>query len=470
MPENDRFRFDHARHRVATELQPEHIADFQRLIKTLRYGSRFQLLFAEFTEATYRDKLIQQLDLVFADLGQNVARIDLSRQNFTDFAALEAELRRLAVDHGAIHLIGVDGWFDAEHWRDFNIRREAIAFNVPVRLAVWLSTETMAQAIVLAPDLWAWRSGVYAFTTLPAGLHEAPQPQNGPIDPRTLSERSCRIAVLRQFLTTNPPPNDEIRGPLLDELAGLLASIGEYDEALRIRREEQLPAYERLGDVRARAITLGKIADVLLARGGVRRSAVHPSRRATASLQAVGRCVWERAVTLGKITNVLLARSKYDKVLLGKIADVLQVHGKYDEVLRIYWEEELPVYGRLGDVRARAVMLREIGGVLLARSEYDEALRICREGELPTYERPGDMLERVVMLGGKSPTCYKIAANTTKRYASAARSNCRCTSGWATCGRMRLHWGKSPMCTRRTVRSMRRCVSAVQNNYQSTSG
>jgi hypothetical protein len=40
-------------------------------------------------------------------------------------------------------------------------------------------------------------------------------------------------------------------------------------EVLRIRREEQLPIYERLGDVRSRAITLGKIADVLATRGEI---------------------------------------------------------------------------------------------------------------------------------------------------------------------------------------------------------
>ena len=69
---------------------------------------------------------------------------------------------------------------------------------------------------------------------------------------------------------------------------------GELDEALRIRREEELPVYERLGDVRSRAVTLGQIADMLQARG------------------------------------------------------------ELDEALRIRREEELPVYERLGDVRERA--------------------------------------------------------------------------------------------------------------------
>ncbi|MCU0867381.1 MAG: CHAT domain-containing protein, partial [Planctomycetes bacterium] len=51
------------------------------------------------------------------------------------------------------------------------------------------------------------------------------------------------------------------------QLADVLYARGELDEALRIRREEELPVYEKLGDVRERAVTLGKIADVLDARG-----------------------------------------------------------------------------------------------------------------------------------------------------------------------------------------------------------
>jgi len=36
---------------------------------------------------------------------------------------------------------------------------------------------------------------------------------------------------------------------------------------VEIRREEELPVYERLGDVRSRAVTMGQIADILQARG-----------------------------------------------------------------------------------------------------------------------------------------------------------------------------------------------------------
>jgi esterase/lipase superfamily enzyme len=46
-----------------------------------------------------------------------------------------------------------------------------------------------------------------------------------------------------------------------------LQARGQLDEALKIRNEEELPVYERLGDVRSRALTMGKIADILQARG-----------------------------------------------------------------------------------------------------------------------------------------------------------------------------------------------------------
>jgi tetratricopeptide (TPR) repeat protein len=101
-------------------------------------------------------------------------------------------------------------------------------------------------------------------------------------------------------------------------IADVLQARGEVDEALRLRREEELPVYERLGDVRSRAMTLGKIADVLQARGEI------------------------------------------------------------DEALRIYREEELPVYERLGDVRSHAVVLGKIADVLEARGNVEEALRLRR--------------------------------------------------------------------------------------------
>jgi hypothetical protein len=53
----------------------------------------------------------------------------------------------------------------------------------------------------------------------------------------------------------------------MGKIADILQARGELDEALRTLRNEALPAFERLGDVRAKAVTMGKIADILQARG-----------------------------------------------------------------------------------------------------------------------------------------------------------------------------------------------------------
>ena len=99
---------------------------------------------------------------------------------------------------------------------------------------------------------------------------------------------------------------------------------------MRIRTEEEIPVYERLGDARAVAITKGRVAGILEARD------------------------------------------------------------ELDEALRIHTEESLPLFKRLGDARAAAITKGRVAGILEARGELDEALRIRTEEEIPVYERLGD--------------------------------------------------------------------------------
>jgi len=162
-----------------------------------------------------------------------------------------------------------------------------------------------------------------------------------------------------------------------DLKADVLQDRGQLDEALRIRQKEELPVYERLGDMRSRAVTLGKIADVYQARGQWDEALRIRQEEQLPVYERLGD-VRERAVTLGKI------------------ADVYQARGQWDEALRIRQKEELPVYERLGDVRSRAVTLGRIADVYQARGQWDEALRIRQEEELPVYERLGDVRELLI--------------------------------------------------------------------------
>ncbi len=149
---------------------------------------------------------------------------------------------------------------------------------------------------------------------------------------------------------------------------------------MRIRREEVLPVFEKLGDVRSRAITLGKIADILVNEGQLDEAMRIRRQEELPVFEKLGD-VRERAITLGQI------------------ADILAKKGQLDEAMRIRREEELPVYEKLGDVRSRAVTLGKIADILVKKGQLDEAMRIRRQEVLPVYEKLGDVRSRAVTLG-----------------------------------------------------------------------
>jgi tetratricopeptide (TPR) repeat protein len=170
------------------------------------------------------------------------------------------------------------------------------------------------------------------------------------------------------------------RAITMGRIADVLQGRGELDRALEIRNEEELPAYDHLGDARERAITMGKIAEILRARGQLDEAIKIHNEEQLPVYDRLGE-VRERAITLGRI------------------ADILQERGQLDEALKIRNEEELPVYDRLGDVRSRAVTLGRIADILQIRGQLDEALKIRIEAELPVYERLGDVRSRAATMG-----------------------------------------------------------------------
>ncbi|GGN83953.1 hypothetical protein GCM10010112_62820 [Actinoplanes lobatus] len=212
-------------------------------------------------------------------------------------------------------------------------------------------------------------------------------------------------------------------------IADIIYRRGDYDEALRIRREVQLPVYERLGDTQSIAVTWGYIADILFQRGDydealrIRREVQLPVYERLGDTR-------ETAITWGAIADILHQRGDYDEafrirrevelpvyerfgdtrsiaVTWGKIADILYQRGDYDEALRIRREVELPVYERLGDTRSTAVTWGNIADIIYQRGDYDEALRIHREVQLPVYERLGDTRSTAVTWGNIADIIYR---------------------------------------------------------------
>ncbi|MFT3718265.1 CHAT domain-containing protein [Pseudorhodoferax sp.] len=207
----------------------------------------------------------------------------------------------------------------------------------------------------------------------------------------------------------------------LGKVADILQDRGQLDEALRIRQHEELPVYERLGDVRAKAVTMGRVADILQARGQL-DEALHIRQHDELPVYERLGDVREKAVTMGKVADILQDRGQLDEALrirqheelpvyerlgdvrekavtMGKVADILQDRGQLDEALRIRQHDELPVYERLGDVRTEAITRGKVADILQARGQLDEALRIRQHEELPVYERLGDVRAKAIAMG-----------------------------------------------------------------------
>jgi tetratricopeptide (TPR) repeat protein len=203
--------------------------------------------------------------------------------------------------------------------------------------------------------------------------------------------------------------------------ADVLQARGEFDDALRVRREEELPVYIELDDVHQKAIVMGKIADVLQARGRLEDALEIRTKEQVPVFERLGD-VQARAVTMGQIADVLQAQGQLDQALrlrreeelpvyerlgdafskaatMGKIADIFQARGQLDDAVRLWRDEELPIYERLGDVRSKALTRGKIADVLQAQGQLDDALRIRREDELPIYEQLGDVREKAITMG-----------------------------------------------------------------------
>jgi tetratricopeptide (TPR) repeat protein len=425
------FAIEQARLAEARQLPGPCHDDFLRLSRTLIHGPQFQWLLVEAPDEGLRRQVMEALDRVLQRAGLRSDRLPLS-DKILDVPMLEARLVNNAHQAPVVHVIGRQGWFDAARWEAFNTRRERLAADARARLVFWLDGEAIALASRSAPDLWAWRSGVYAFlpaaaqAAQPAPGGERPLPTPSPsddrgVDTRSMAERSRRVAEIRAWLEGNPEAPDELRISLVDELGRLLFSLGDLDEALAHCHEVALPLHRRLGDSRSQAITMGQIARILQARGQLDEALRIYQEEALPVYERLGD-LRSKAITMGRIADILQARGQLDEalriyqeealpvferlgdvrlkaIMMGKIADILQARGQLDEALHIYQEEALPVYVRLGDVRSKAITMGQIARILQARGQLDEALRIYQEEALPVYERLGDLRSKAITMG-----------------------------------------------------------------------
>ncbi|MFO1205937.1 MAG: tetratricopeptide repeat protein [Burkholderiales bacterium] len=358
---------------------------FRALRRGIVRSRGFSLFVCTCDAPASRDQFIANLSASMPSV--TLHRVDLSDANDD---VLDAVVKALADGPpGPVMVVGVEGALadDAHSQRllgTLNLRRAEWPLRVPEAVVFWLPRRFLGALTRGAPDFFDWRSDTIAFPELTT-VEIRPLARRDwefGVDPRlSAQERAERLRELRARIAASSGSQDEyvLRHCLAwwDEVAELELVQGHVDEALRIRQEEELPVYERLGDVRSKAAAMGKIADILHFRGELDADEALRIRR-------------EEELPIYEQLGDVRARA----VTIGKIADILQTRGQLDEALRIRREEELPVYERMGDVRSRAVTMGKIADILQTRGELDEALRTYREELLPVFDRLGNVRER----------------------------------------------------------------------------
>jgi len=284
--------------------EPSHSGELLKLraIVEEEFGCRFVI--AVFGDRAYRDRLIERFTTVI----KHSRVLDIS--GMKDFDTFDEALTSACKSTSLVHVTGAISWIsDEDRAKEFlhglNYRRESLAAWCESSVVLWLDEYGTQRVAQDAPDFWAWRAGSLNFVI---ETRLEPSAMEGRIKADHSDEHviQSRLEEIRSYLQQH----DESRPShvlLLLEMSKIERTLGELDEAersaskaihlaahyddrlneaagwghiadireiqhefdegLRIRQDEQLPVYVRLGEERLESLTIAKIADVLKMQG-----------------------------------------------------------------------------------------------------------------------------------------------------------------------------------------------------------
>jgi len=420
---------DRKRRQVVERLPEACRADFNRLCKTLLHGPAFQWLLVDAPQEGLRRQVMDALNEVLSAARLRVNRLPLGGQ-VTDVATLEARLVKNAAQADVVHVIGSAGWFTAERWDAFNVRRERLAQGARARLVFWLDGEAIALASQGAPDLWAWRGGVYAFAgTASSGDalaalagHGESAPSSGEVahpvshfDAALRRQAEARLTEIEHWLQAHSGVGDDLLAAPSQERAELLASLGRIDEALAQWQAQVAPLYERQGDKRRLALARLAIGELLERKGQLAealrlvRDDVVPALSLVGAWADLAQALQAQAhlyQSLSQFQDALALRVQELSPLLfrlgrtfdeaenqDQIAALLHQLGRDDEALAA-WAQAEALFSRLGDPTGEvwvAHVLEASAQLLMQRGELDQALDRLQRA-LAVYRQHGHAL------------------------------------------------------------------------------
>lgn len=404
-------------------IESEHSGPLLRLQKLLSGRQSFTLVILAYSDSAYRNRLVDYLQDATSrepaaepwNDGQpsspNPQVVDAQRAD-GNFGVLLDRLAEASEVQDIVHLVGVELWPEGltSLWHALNYQREQIAERCPKSLLLWILRDNVASLALEAPDLWAWRSGVFDFGNHP--VIAFPTILKGRLNrsQADATTRRRRIEEIDAYLREKGDLNRFVdlqlnleRGHLQKDLgdwdgalesfriaakgfaqredwhseakakqaiASVLVDCGELAHALDLLQREVLPTFEKLGDLSSRAMAMGTLAGIAQKRGDL-DEALHIRQ-------------YEQLPIFERIGNIQAWATTQSK-----IADIRFDRGDLDGALSIQ-KELLPVFEQLDDLHSRAITFGKIADIREALGDLDEALSIRRQEELPTYDRLGD--------------------------------------------------------------------------------
>ena len=213
-----------------------------RLARAVGHGPDFQILIVEAVADEATRMAREAIDHAARERGLRVAEVCWDPA--ADAEGLERLIVAAASDVDLIHLSGASDWLTPERWQGLNIRRDRLAESARARLVWWLHPRNVAEMATQAPDLWAWRGGVYSFLDVASPsvspLTSFDFPHEAWVNRADPGPRRKRIREIRTWLEGAPQP--ELVYEVAREWGDLALSLGEFDEARHAYRDIALPA------------------------------------------------------------------------------------------------------------------------------------------------------------------------------------------------------------------------------------
>ena len=222
--------------------EPAFGAELGRLARAVGHGPDFQILLVEAVADEARRMAREAIDHTAEERGLRVAEV--CWDPVADAEGLEQLIVAAAADADLIHLFGNPEWLTPKRWQGLNIRRDRLAESARARLVWWLHPQNVTEMATQAPDLWAWRGGVYSFLNVASPsaspLTSFDFPHETRVNRTDPEPRRKRIREIRSWLEDTPQP--ELVYEVAREWGDLALSLGEFDEARHAYRDIALPA------------------------------------------------------------------------------------------------------------------------------------------------------------------------------------------------------------------------------------